>query len=633
MGTAGGCAGERLDGTPGVADTQVEGRTGRRQASAAPGSPDTSTQRRAAWRFLLAETFRNRSWVYSGVGAGLAWTAARVAIPSLTGAAVDRDIIGRDSGLLALLALLVLGLGAFAAACGGFRRYAAFKVAYSVETEWREGMFANLQRLDFSFHDHEQTGQLMARGATDLQQVNQLVVMVPLTMANLLTIVSVTVILFVVNAPLALIAVASLPVINLGAKRFSDRIHPVSMALQEELSGLSTVVEETVAGIRAVKGFGAEEIQHGQLSRRADRVYDRIIDLARIRAFFLPLLDVLPMLGLAVILWYGGVQVLHHRLTVGQLTEFNLYVVMLVNPLRTIGMVVAQGQRAVASTQRVQRILDAAPVIRDDPHSVPLPPGGGEVHFRAVSFSYGGGPPVLSGFDFHVAPGESVALVGATGSGKSTIAGLLPRFYDPAAGRIELDGTDLRLIRLHELRRAVATVFEDTFLFSDSVRGNIAFADPEAPIERVVHAAELAGAHGFVTALPEGYDTLLGERGFSLSGGQRQRLALARAILADPRVLVLDDATSSVDATKEHEIRAALAQVMAGRTTIVISHRPATIALAQRVVLLDDGRIVAAGTHDELVATSERYREVLAQGAVLDAERARETAGHDGGLP
>jgi ATP-binding cassette, subfamily B, bacterial len=618
----------------GVVGTQVRERLGRRQEVPVTGQrADTPSERREAWRFLLAEVFRNRSWVYSGVGAGLAWTAARVTIPSLTGAAVDRGIIGSDSGLLTLLALLILGLGAFSAVCGGFRRYAAFKVAYSVETEWREGMFANLQRLDFSFHDHAQTGQLMARGATDLQQINQLVVMVPLTMANLLTIASVMVILLILNVPLALIAMASLPVINLSAKRFSNRIHPVSMELQEELSGLSTVVEETVTGIRAVKGFGAEAIQHRQLSRQAGRVYDRIIDLARIRAFFLPLLDVLPMLGLAVILWYGGEQVLHHHLTVGQLTEFNLYVVMLVNPLRTIGMVVAQGQRAVASTERVKRILDAAPVIKDDPHSVRLPPGDGDVRFRSVSFSYGdGGRTVLSDFDFHVAPGESVALVGATGAGKSTIARLLPRFYDPDVGRIELDGTDLRRIQLHDLRRAVATVFEDTFLFSDTVRGNIAFAEPEASMEQVVRAAELAGAHEFIAELPEGYDTLLGERGFSLSGGQRQRLALARAILANPRVLVLDDATSSVDATKEHEIRAALSQVMAGRTTIVITHRPATIALAQRVVLIDAGRIGAAGTHNELLATNERYREVLAQGAALDAERERTaTPDHGGG--
>ena len=605
-----------------MARTQTEERSSRR-APTAP-HPEPAPERGDAWRFLLAEVFRNRSWVYGGVGAGLAWTAARVAIPSLTGSAVDHGIIADDPGLLALLSLLILGLGAFSAVCGGIRRYGAFKVAYAVETEWREAMFANLQRLDFTFHDHAQTGQLMARGATDLQQINQLVVMVPLTMANVVTIVSVTVILLLVNVPLALIALVSLPVINLSAKRFANRIHPVSMQLQEELSGLSTVVEETVTGIRAVKGFGAEAIQQRQLTRQADGVYHRIIDLARIRAFFLPLLDVLPMMGLAVILWYGGVQVLHHHLSVGQLTEFNLYVVMLVNPLRTIGQVVAQGQRAIASTQRVKSILDAAPIIEDDPHAVALPAGGGEIRFDSVTFSYGeGGLPVLCGFDLSVRAGESVALVGATGSGKSTVARLLPRFYDPDAGRIELEGTELRRIRLHQLRRTVATVFEDTFLFSDSVRGNIAYADPDAPMEEVVRAAELAGAHEFILELPEGYDTPLGERGFSLSGGQRQRLALARAILADPRVLVLDDATSSVDATKEHEIRAALSQVMTGRTTIVITHRPATIALAQRVVLLDQGRIVAEGTHDELLATSERYREVLAQGAALDAERAR----------
>ena len=579
--------------------------------------------RRSGWRLLTQATGRHRRSVGLGVVAGQAWTAARVTIPILTGAAINQGIDRGRTGELIWSALAILGLGAFSAACSGVRRYLAFSVAYRVETDLREDMFSNLSRLDFRFHDHAQTGQLMARAATDLQQINQLVVMIPITIANVVTLVAVTGILLYISVPLALIALASLPILNLAAKRFSTLIHPVSMTLQEELSGLSTVVEETVTGIRAVKGFGAESIQADRMARQADRIYDRIIDLARIRGFFNPLLDVLPAISLAFVLWYGGYAVIHHELNVGDLVAFNLYVVMLVGPLQMIGQIIAQAQRAVASAQRVREILDADPVIYDQPHARALPAGRGDVRFEDVSFAYGeNGATVLNHFDLHIAAGESVALVGATGSGKSTVARLLPRFYDPEMGRILLDGVDVATVQLRPLRRAVAIVFEDTFLFSTSVAGNIAFAEPDAPFESVVRAAQLAGAHEFISELPHGYDTLLGERGLSLSGGQRQRLALARAILADPRVLVLDDATSSVDATKEHEIRDALTQVMHGRTTIVIAHRPATIALAERVVVLDGGRIVAEGTHGELVTTNERYREVLAQGATLDEARA-----------
>ncbi|MHB1446646.1 MAG: ABC transporter ATP-binding protein, partial [Acidimicrobiales bacterium] len=574
---------------------------------------------------LFEETMHNRGAVVTGVTAGLAWTACRVVIPLFTGIAIDHGIRHSNLHSLAAWAVIIAVVGAVSATCSGLRRYSAFRVAYSVETEMREGMFSNLQRLDFRFHDQSQTGQLMARAATDLQQINQLVVMIPMTMANVLLIPVTGVVLLLVDPTLALVALASLPFINWGAKRFSTAIHPVSMDLQQELSGLSTVVEETVTGIRAVKGFGAEGIQLRQLTAQAGRIFDRIIELARLRAFFTPILDVLPMFSLALVLWYGGYQVLHRELTVGQLTAFFIYVALLIAPLQMIGQIVAQAQRAVASTQRVKEILDAAPVIKDTPHSRHLPKGQGEVRFESVAFSYGsGGRRVLDNFELTIAPGESVALVGATGSGKSTVARLLPRFYDPDGGRIVIDGQDIREIKLRELRRSVAIVFEETFLFSDTVSANIAFADPEATTRQILDAAKLAGAHDFVLNMDEGYDTMLGERGFSLSGGQRQRIALARAILANPRVLVLDDATSSVDATKEHEIRAALQTVMEGRTTIVIAHRPATIALAQRVVLLEGGRIVAEGTHDSLSATDSRYQEVLAQAAALEAARAAE---------
>ncbi|MEO7573999.1 MAG: ABC transporter ATP-binding protein, partial [Acidimicrobiales bacterium] len=337
-----------------------------------------------------------------------------------------------------------------------------------------------------------------------------------------------------------------------------------------------------------------------------------------VRATFLPALELLPNIGLIATLGYGGHQVLEGDLTLGELVGFNVFVVMLIWPLRMLGMIIAQGQRAAAAGERVHEILETAPVIRDTSTGQPLPPAGpaggrGDVRFTSVGFSYAPELPiVLDGFDLHVPAGQSVALVGATASGKTTVARLIPRFYDAVAGIVEVDGVDVREVRLRELRKAVGIVFEDTFLFSDSIAANIAFADPDASPTAIARAARLAGADEFIEALPEGYDTPIGERGFSLSGGQRQRIAIARAILADPRVLILDDATSSVDPTKEHEIRDALTEVMRGRTTIVIAHRPATIALADRVVLLRGGRVIADGTHTSLLSTSAEYREVLA---------------------
>lgn len=573
------------------------------------------------WRLLTRTILRHRRAVLLGVGAGLLWSAIRVFIPDLTGTAIDRDMQnGWHPVNLLFDVAAILVLGALSSACSGFRRYLAFKVSYAVETDLRQAMFANLQELDFQYHDQAQTGQLMARAATDLQQINQLCTMIPITVANLLTVVLVSILLLVIDWQLGLLALCCLPVVNFAAKQFSTRIHPVSMSLQQEISDISTVVEETVTGIRAVKGFGAEGSQYRRLSHRADRVFERIVELARIRGLFQPMLDTIPAISMVAVLAYGGFLVIDHRIEVGQLVEFNLFITMLINPLQSLGQIIAQAQRAVASSERVSQILNALPEVKDRPSAKHLDPGPGEIRFEGVRFAYAkSDTPVFDGLDLVVAPGESVAVVGPTGSGKTTLARLIPRFYDVDGGRVLLDGHDVRDLKLTELRKAVAVVFEDTFLFTDTVAANIAFAEPGAAFERIERAARLAGADSFISELPDGYDTVLGERGFSLSGGQRQRIALARAILADPRVLILDDATSSVDANKEHEIRDALRQVMADRTTIVIAHRPATIALAERVVLLDAGRIVASGTHDELITTCSRYREVLAQAAVAAA--------------
>ena len=570
--------------------------------------------RRAGWRLVIDALRTQRRWVVGGVAAGVGWTAAKITVPLLAAAAIDQGILPGDTEAIIMYSLLIVAVGALQAIGTGGRRYAAFRISYRVESDLRERLFAHLQRLHFAFHDRAQTGQLMARANTDIQQINTLVVLLPLFTASLLIVVVVVVIMLLQSVTLALLALGALPFLNIAATRFSHRIAPVSLRLQEELGDLSGVVEETVAGVRVVKGFGAEQLQARRLAAEADDVLEKALEGARLRSRFLPLVDFLPALALVAILWYGGHLVLDGDLEIGALVAFNSFVLMLIWPLRMAGMLLAQASRASASAGRIHQILSTDPAVVDPPHPKPLPPNGsGELRFEHVAFAYGDGPPVLDGLDLVVQAGEAVAVVGPTGSGKTTIARLVSRFYDVDSGSVLLDGVDVREVRVRELRRQVGIVFEDTFLFTDTVAENIAFADPEAPLEQVRRAAQLAGADDFVSALPDAYDTVIGEQGFSLSGGQRQRIAIARAVLADPRVLILDDATSSVDPTKEHEIRAALGEVMSGRTTLIIAHRAATIALADRVVLIDGGRVIAEGAHDELLATSAKYRDVLAQ--------------------
>ncbi len=588
---------------------------------------DTTTGRRG-FKLLLRQIRAQRAGFVVGIIAGIIWTAAKVTIPMLIQTAIDHGIEARDTDAVIRWGVIIGLVGVVSAVFTGTRRYWAFREARWAEADLRHRMFAHLQELHFAYHDDARTGQLMSRGNTDLQQIVNFLVMIPLTCANLLTTLAATVLMLRMDWRLTILAVGSLPLLNVFAKRFASRLHPAALGVQQESAALAEVVEETVAGIRVVKGFGSEPTQADQLDHAAERLYGRSIDTARIRGRFIPLLDALPVIGLVLVMLYGGHLVIDGSLTIGQLVAFNAYVVLLIWPLRMLGAIVDQAQRAAVSAGRVDEVLATAARIVDPPRPEPLGDGTGRIEFRDVHFSYPGtGVPVLRGFDLVVEAGESVALVGITGSGKSTVAKLIPRFYDPVDGAVLIDGVDVRRARLAEVRRAVGIVFEDTFLFSDTIAANIAFADPDATGEQIERAARLAGAAEFIAELPEGYDTEIGERGFSLSGGQRQRLAIARAILADPRVLILDDATSAVDPSKEHEIRAAMGEVMTARTTIVIAHRPATIAMADRVVLIDDGVVAASGPHAELLARSRRYREVLAA-----AEReAGDGVGGDGG--
>jgi len=586
--------------------------------------PEGATKGSTGWPLIVAACRTRWVGLLLGVLVGLGWTAGKVSVGMLVQRAVDQGIEADDMPALRQWALVIAGVALVVGCFTGLRRYAAFREARWVEADLRERLFAHLQRLHFAYHDHAQTGQLMSRANTDLQQIQAFVVMIPLTISNSVTVLAVTVILLRIDPLLTLLALGSLPFLNVLATRFSRRLHPAVLGIQQESAELAAVVEETVAGVRVVKGFGAERVQAARLRVEADDVYERSMEAARVRARFLPALELLPNVGLIATLGYGGHQVIDGGLTLGELVGFNVYVVMLIWPLRMLGMILAQAQRAAASAERVREVLETLPVIADSIGGAPLPGAGpsggrGDVTFEAVRFSYAPElPNVLDGFDLVVPAGQSVALVGATGSGKSTVARLIPRFYDVVAGRVMVDGVDVREVRLRDLRKAIGIVFEETFLFSESIGANIAFADPDAPMEAIMRAARLAGAHEFIEALPDGYATAIGERGYSLSGGQRQRIAIARAILADPRVLILDDATSSVDPTKEHEIRDALAEVMRDRTTIVIAHRPATIALADRVVLLGSGRVLADGTHHDLLATKDAYRQVLASASLRD---------------
>ena len=570
-------------------------------------------RRRAAWRFVRAVIRSQASGVVGAALSGLLWQVGAVSAPLLVKYAIDHGVLTKDRQALLVWLGALLGVGLLEMTAGAVRHLYAIRNRARSDARVRDAIFAHALRLDASYHDRVGPGELMSRASSDSEHVARMMDSIGHTIGYVLTVFAVAIVLLVLDWRLALIVLTPLPLISFAAWAYSRRYHARTERLQERWGEAATLVEETVSGIRVVKGLGAGGPLAAEFRMRSRAIVDRALEIARLHAVFMPTLEFLPLLGLLAVLWIGGRRVIAGDLSLGSFVAFNAYVAMLVWPLRVLGQRVTTLQKAVGASSRISEVLDAEPQLRDPRHPEQLErPVRGEVRLSAVQFGHQGGRPVLDGLDLHVAPGESVALVGATGSGKSTVAGLLARLYDPDAGSVSIDGHDVRALRIADVRGAVALVFEETFLFTDTARENIRFARPDAHDEDVERAAELAGAAGFIADLPDGYDTLLGERGFSLSGGQRQRVAIARAILANPAVLVLDDATSAVDATKEHEIRSALTTVMSGRTTLVIAHRPATIALADRVAVLEGGRIVEQGTHAELLRSSPRYRALLA---------------------
>jgi ABC-type multidrug transport system fused ATPase/permease subunit len=576
-----------------------------------------------------------------------------VLLPYLTGLAVEAIRRGNTHGLhhelarrahdrhtLLVLALVIVGAVLLRWGLTYLRRMIAGQISLGIEYDLREHLYGHLQRLELSFFDRQQTGQLMSRATVDLQAVRFFLGYgLVFILQSALTLLLAGAAMIAINPELGLIAMAPVPFVVLISQRYGRTARPAIQEVQQRIAELTADAEENISGVRVVKSFAREPHQLERFRHSVARVFDQSMVATRLEARFNPAIGFLPQLGLAAVLLIGGRSVINAHLTLGQFSQFYLYLNMLIGPMRSLGVTLGLAQRATASGARIFQVLDREPRIVEPPDAQPLPPGNGHVQLRGVTLRYDelddfgavhsarelsldgdrpGGPraarDVLSDIDLDVPAGSTVALVGATGSGKTSLVSLISRLYDASAGQILLDGGDVRKVQLRSLRKAVAVVSDDPFLFSASVAENIAYGRPSAAPAEIEAAARRAQAYDFVARLPQGFDTRVGERGLSLSGGQRQRIAIARALLADPRVLILDDATSSVDASTEQSIKLALDEAMAGRTTFVIAHRLSTISLADEIVVLDHGKIVAHGDHEHLLEASELYREIVEKG-------------------
>jgi ATP-binding cassette subfamily B protein len=577
---------------------------------------------RRLWPWLA----RHKKDVYLAFGVAIVGMVIAALTPVVEKVLFDDITLHPHNAIWPWLVLLVVaGVVRFGAAY--VRRYYGGRVALGVQHDLRTAIYDTLQRLDFARHDEMQTGQLVSRASSDVALLQGLLAFLPIISGNLVMLVVSLVIMVILSPLLTLVALAVVPLLFVVALRMRSGVFPASWDAQQQAAEVAGVVDEAVTGVRVVKGFGQEQREIGRLTGRAHTLFRSRMRMVRIQAVFVSTLQALPAFGQVAVLALGGWLALHGRITLGTFLAFSSYLVQLVAPARMFAGLVAVGQQARAGAERIFELLESNPVVTESPDAVPLQSVRGQLDFDDVRFGYMRSEPVLDGFTLHVHPGEVVALVGASGSGKSTVSLLLPRFYDVQDGHVRIDGTDVRDVTLDSLRRQIGVVFEESFLFSDSVRNNIAFGVPDATFDDVVAAAKAAEANEFILALPNGYETVVGERGLTLSGGQRQRVALARALLTDPHVLILDDATSSVDARVEEEIHATLRRLLQGRTTLLIAHRRSTLRLADRIAVVEGGQVVDSGTHEQLMARCGLYRRLLAgPGDDLEAEELVEEA-------
>jgi len=563
------------------------------------------------WRRVLPIIKSHRFTFTASVSLSFLSLLFQALVPNLLNQAFKNAIETHRTSLHgAVIEILIIGL--IAGAAGMASRYYLQRTAYEVEADLRSLIYQHLTWLSFSFFDRVQSGQLISRANSDIRSVQMYSTFAPLILVQCASGVLAFGFMLAIDPILACIAMVVMPILYVVGIKMRRVLFPISWITQARLADVATIVDENVNGVRVVKSFAQEEAEINRLADAAERVAWAYVKDAKIRGLWSPWVQNLPQLGLALVLGFGGVMVVQGHLAVGAILAFNAYLLMLQAPFMMLGQLVMMGQRAKASAERIFEILDEHPEIVDRPGAFDLTNVRGALDFNHVAFAYRD-TPILTDFDLHVAPGETVAIVGRTGSGKSTVARLINRFYDVSDGAVCIDGTDVRTYTLQSLRANIGVVTDEPFLFSVSIGDNIAYGRPDATAAEIEAAARAANAHEFIEKLPEGYQTVIGERGYTLSGGQRQRIAIARTLLLNPPILILDDATSAIDVHIEAGIYEALRSLMSTRTTIVIAHRVSTITLAQRVVVLDEGRVVADGTHEELLSTSPLYGEILAQ--------------------
>ena len=564
------------------------------------------------WRRILPVIASHRATFITAIGLSFISLIFQTLVPNMLNGAIDHALVKHSTALHTDVVHIVI-VGILAGITGLISRRYVFSTAYNVEADLRSLIYQHLTWLSFSFYDRVQSGQLISRANSDIRSVQMYSTFAPLILVQCCIGVLAFGFMLSIDPLLACIAMTVMPILYFVGIKMRRVMFPISWITQARLADVATIVDENVNGVRVVKSFAQEEAEINRLSDAAERVAWAYIKDAQIRGQWSPWVQNLPQLGLALVLFFGGWMVIDGHLGLGAILAFNAYLLMLQAPFMMLGQLVMMGQRAKASAERIFEILDENPEIVERPGAFDLIDVEGSIDFNHVDFTYANGAEILNDFDAHIAAGETVAIVGSTGSGKSTVARLLTRFYDVTDGSITIDGSDLRDVTLSSLRDNVGVVLDEPFLFSVSIRDNIAYGKPDATLEEVEAAARAANAHEFIERLPEGYETVVGERGYTLSGGQRQRIAIARTLVVNPPILILDDATSAIDVHVEAGIYEALSRLLRQRTTIVIAHRISTIALASRVILLDEGRVIATGTHEELLASTPLYSQVLAQ--------------------